>query len=130
MKLPKPNPEVYRRAAQLIASGAEQYSCVAIIEALEKMDVHRQLVADFYSQQFAAMFGPYEQPELNYINDGDYVHIVKRGYINSHPWWDKLPSSFRENQWPWSVDETAWAKCRDMKITTLLLMADIVEQGA
>jgi hypothetical protein len=120
----KPNPEIYRKAAEIIARGEQtKYSCnavaLAVYEQFGSMNV--QDIYDLeglYVEQYAAMFGP--KTVAAYALDcisGVYKENVGHNYVKNeehvrHPYWNdgKRP-------------------LKDQRVMAMLLMAAIVEAG-
>ncbi len=111
MNLPKPNPKVYRLAAELIADGSKMYSCHAINNACFRLNIS-YYVETLYHAQYTAMFG---DQEVFSIEEGDasfYCQYPQRAsYNENHPFWDL---KFTEER-------------QQYRMNALLLMAAIVE---
>lgn len=111
VKLPPCNPEVYRRAAELIQIGQEEFCCFAIGRAVFELGAIEH--GSMYQAQFAAGFAPNRRP-LVMDRGGFFEHVVDPDYPD-----DSGRNSF------WSLDPTPARKVH--RITSLLLMADMCE---
>lgn len=115
-KYSPPKPEVYRRAAQFIANGDMSYTCCAILRATRLLKLSLP-AAQMHLAQYKLAFGPYDKnariQTLSY-NNAAYVGGFYNDDATRHPFWSK---SFSEDRQRW-------------RVLALLLMADIVEQGA
>jgi hypothetical protein len=119
-----PLPQVYRKAAEFIASKEETYSCLAISRAIDHVYFksnhgRRDSLNRIYKLQYQAMFGPTQYATcaldiLGEVNEeaGDNI-FFSEGY-KSHPFWDYDREATSE-------------KVREARINALLLMAAIVE---
>lgn len=110
----KCNPEVYRRAAELIASGECEFSCSAVGRAFKALG-GRDFDVSMYKAQYSAMFGPWDNPRLRH--DGGWFSVNDENGVSApgtHPYWNLWPTPGRQ----------------EMRMLALLLMADICEQGA
>lgn len=110
MKLPTPNPEVYRMAAQLMNERTMTFTCVAIGQAALALNEH----VSMHQAQYRAMFGPWLNPEVfSQSFEPDYFRVDCDEIIPFHPYWN-LDSTPLRQEW---------------RTLALLFMADIVEQG-
>lgn len=119
--LPAPNPEVYRRAAQMVADREFSYSCLAIRAACQQLGLC-SYAESLYVAQYAAMFAPHRKPEVvfesavyEYITTLDQFRreCLLRGVDASKAFWNQ--GANKEN--------------REARLNALLLMATIVESG-
>ena len=108
-KIAKCNPNVYIRAAELIASDKENFSCLAIQKAAGLYGFGERTI-NMYDIQYKAMFGPYRNTEIKIRHDG-YPTLVADLIIkaNNHPYWNK-----------WNTPER-----KEYRIQALLLMAEM-----
>jgi hypothetical protein len=109
-RIPKPNPEVYRRAAELLLGGDCYYSCIAIRCAARQMGLSYRSIL-YHKAQYNAMFGPWKG--LVSVKDNGYIDINATSTAHRHPFWNLQRTPARQ----------------EMRVNALLLMADIVEQG-
>ena len=95
-KSPKCKPSVYLEAAKLIANKNEFFSCSAIENAIYG---RRALYTEHFLTQYAAMFGPYNNPEI-LIDDTNWPRIpskkFSKKYYREHPFWNKFANDERK----------------------------------
>ncbi len=112
MKLPKPNPKVYRLAAELIADG-ENFSCCAIYRACRALKISDN-TSGLYHAQYVAMFGDLEVSIIEKQHFYYCKYSVPVVSAEKHPFWNCLKTQQRQ----------------EYRMNALLLMAAIVENPA
>lgn len=109
-KIPKCNPEVYRRAAELIDSDLVYYSCNAVCKAASKLGYSRRS-ADYYITQYEAALGNRKDPKI--VKDNAYKSFYVTGRYVRHPFWNQAFSETR----------------KQYRVHALLLMAELCENA-
>lgn len=131
MKKPKPNPEIYRLAAEIIHAKETAFTCYAIGMAGNRLFLS-DASKDLHLAQYKAMFGSHlyaekiSRQEVCISDSHDHYCNHLHEYLNgsaksrapsicelnkAHPFWNKDFSKKRQKR----------------RIMSLLLMADIVE---
>lgn len=117
MKSQAPNPEVYRRAAELVdysesyLEAYNRFSCMAIERAMNELGIRDQRRRRMHDAQYQAMFGPYVNPKVLTFPGGACVDFDR--VRDGHPYWNAGHSE----------------EAQDKRVIALLLMAEICEQG-
>ena len=108
----RPNPDVYRKAAQYIADKREGYSCEAIRRACEHFRLPDTSFL-LYKMQYYAAFACRPGRVLSIPS---FSHLVLDQDIAAVPW-------FEHPFWNHAPDEPG---CRECRILALLFMAELV----
>lgn len=130
----KPEPEVYRMAAEYLDEGYGPFACWAIASAVSRfyrtrfLEANLERVIYLYQAQYAAVFANL-RGKVEYVGtsrgrpgfsgssprDSEGRALSQRYCKDKslHPWWD-MPRTAERQQ---------------MRIMSLLLMADIIESG-
>jgi hypothetical protein len=111
-----PNPEIYRHAAELLADGTHAFTCKAIQTAISLAD-EKFSIGDlyFYIAQFSAGFEPHRAPK-----------VIAHGQISARAAYAIGSKDCGEHAF-WNKNSTPAG--REHRIMSLLLMADMCEQG-
>jgi hypothetical protein len=108
----KPNPEVYRLAAEYIQNQGTKYTCIAIGWAASELNLSKY--TSLYRAQYEACFGPYisvDSVKKDHWGDSYVEGVRKYDYSRTHPFWNAPFSHTRKKY----------------RIMALLLMAEMCE---
>lgn len=124
-RVPRPDPEIYRRAAELVATGGEGFTCFAIEKAMRQPTRQTSVdVTSLYKAQYAVMFASHivkgevrstscwGHPRWGFRTSfkDDFLKDATHPRFCKHPYWSKAPTKRRQ----------------EYRVMALLFMAEMV----